>query len=242
MIANTKRCVPLLATLGNLWAGALSCVLAVEGIWELSALLIIFAVLFDSVDGALARRLKVTSDFGGQLDSLADMVSFGIAPALLVGAMIPEGFRGPGWALVLTFPVCSAWRLARFNVLHQGAEVAHADFDGLPTTGAGGAVAALVLTVVELSGDGAGAILHLLPWLLVVLSFLMVSQFPYRHVGTVIARLPLPVTLLWSALLILAAVVWRYELVLLVVFWSYVFSGPAILMREKIIPSHQVHP
>ncbi|MCK4374424.1 MAG: hypothetical protein KAX19_03815, partial [Candidatus Brocadiae bacterium] len=132
-------------------------------------------------------------------------------------------------------------RLARFNVRHQTAGVVHADFDGLPTTGAGGAVAAWVLVGLGLSESGLSPSLLLLPWLLPILSLLMVSQFPYRHVGSVIARLPLPVTLLWSALLILAAVLWRYELVLLVVFWGYAFSGPAILMREKLIASHQVH-
>ena len=241
MIDDKKQYVPSFATLGNLCAGVFSCALAVEGAPGLSALLIVLAVLFDSVDGALARKLGVTSDFGGQLDSLADMVSFGVAPALLVGVMLPEELKLLGWGLVLVFPMCSAWRLARFNV-RQVSDGPHGDFTGLPTTGAGGAVAALVLVCLSLSEGGINLGLHLLPWLLLVLSFLMVSQFPYKHVGTVLALLPLPLKLLWSALLILAAVVWRYELVLTVVFWSYVFSGPAILMREKIIPSHQAQP
>jgi len=234
--------MPSVATVTNLCCGVVACAFAVEGLAELGALMIVLAVLFDSVDGALARKLDVASDFGMELDSLADVISFGIAPAMLVGTLISAEFELFGWGLALLFPVCSAWRLARFNVESRSDLDSHADFSGLPTTGAGGAVAAVVLVHAGLAEHGMGVFINLLPCLMVLLAVLMLSRLPYRHIGPILSRMPLPMAMLWSAMLILGAIVWRYELVLAGVFWAYVLSGPAEAVKEKIMASHHARP
>ena len=219
-----------------------ACAFAVEGAGGLGALMIILAVLLDSVDGALARKLDVASDFGGQLDSLADVISFGVAPAIVVGTLLPGEFEFLGWGIVTLFPVCSAWRLARFNVQAQPAGMEHADFTGLPTTGAGGAAAAAVLVHLSLAEKGFMLGVSALPPFLVLLAFLMVSRFPYKHIGSLLSRLPLTVALAWFAVLMVAALLWHYEIIFAVVFWGYALSGPAATVGEKIMASHQAGP
>jgi len=220
--------MPSVATLGNLVAGIMACGLAVEGYPVGAAFSIVLAVVLDYLDGSLARRLGVSSDFGRELDSLADMVSFGVAPAILVGSVMPEGpnFLWVRWTLIACFPLCAAWRLARFAVPKLGESCGHGAFSGLPSTGAGGAAAAAVLLYVGLAPEGYGAAVHLLPGLMVLLGFLMISEFPYTHMGTVVGRLPRPVAVCATLVLGLICMLWRYELVLGVLFWSYVLSGP----------------
>ncbi len=234
--------MPSLTTCTNLGAGVFACAFAVEGAVGLGALMIIVAVLLDSVDGALARRLDVASDFGGHLDSLADVISFGVAPAVVVGVLVPEEFEFLGWGLVTLFPVCSAWRLARFNVQSQPSGMEHADFTGLPTTGAGGAAAAAVLVHLSLADQGFTLGVSALPPFLLLLAFLMVSRFPYKHIGSLLSRIPLSIALMWCAVLMAAALLWHHEVIFAVVFWAYALSGPAATVGEKIMASHQAGP
>lgn len=236
-----KKFVPAGASLGNLGAGVLSCGLAIEGMPGIAALLVIAAVVLDSADGALARKFNVSSDFGVQLDSLADVISFGVAPAVLVGTLVMPRFQLIGWGLVVFFPLCGAWRLARYNV-DSGSSNIEAEFCGLPTTGAGGAAATAVLIHLQLPASVSTLGLNLLPAVVLVLAFLMVSHFPYRHMGALMKELPRGLAVAWVALLALAAVLWHYEFVLGVVFWGYVLSGPAITAREKIVAFHRARP
>lgn len=128
-------------TLLNLACGTVAIVLALEGQWQWSVYLLLIAVLFDFMDGFAARLLKATSETGKQLDSLADMVSFGVLPAIFIYAIFKQQFivAGAGlyppalqWLMlisVLMVPVLSAIRLARFNLEDSG----FAFFHGLPT-------------------------------------------------------------------------------------------------------------
>ena len=115
-------------------------------------------MVFDALDGRLARFTRHTTDFGGQLDSLADVISFGAAPAFLAlqvfrtasGTTTPatcsrRSSPGSIWAIGALYLSCAAIRLARFNVSNEHGEQHHFSFLGLPSPGAGGAVAALVL-------------------------------------------------------------------------------------------------
>ncbi len=109
------RLFPNLLTLVGLCAGLSSIRYALYGKWETAVILIIIAASIDGLDGRLARMLHSTSNFGAYLDSLCDLVNFGVAPALTLYLWKTGEARGFGWAFVLLFVVCAALRLARFN-------------------------------------------------------------------------------------------------------------------------------
>ena len=166
-----------------------------------AAYLIFFAMVFDALDGRLARYTRHTTDFGGQLDSLADVVSFGVAPAFLTLQLFK--FEHPGdllpmfsrlvWAIGALYMSCAAMRLARFNVSNEHGEQAHFSFLGLPSPGAGGAIAGWVLLQQELRHDPwhghlqstanflASACTWLLPALVLITGLLMISNIRYGH-------------------------------------------------------------
>lgn len=154
--------------------------------------LILAAVIFDSLDGRLARMGGRTSLFGAEFDSLADVVSFGMAPALMVFFLILapreeyQWFRELGWMIAFVYLLCGAVRLARFNVitnplLHRSETESHKDFVGLPIPAAAGTVASLVLLLLNMSRN-AKELRQLtlgLPLILILVSFLMVSTVRY---------------------------------------------------------------
>lgn len=168
-------------------AGLTALELYTEAVW-----CILLAVVFDSLDGRLARLGGRTSLFGAEFDSLADVVSFGVAPALMVFFLIlaPRGeyqwFRELGWFIAFIYLLCGAVRLARFNVitnplLHRAEAESNKDFVGLPIPAAAGTVASLVLLLIALAErerDLRQWSLGL-PFLLMLVSFLMVSTIRY---------------------------------------------------------------
>jgi CDP-diacylglycerol--serine O-phosphatidyltransferase len=210
--------LPSLATLGNAVCGfgaIYVAAMAVAGIdgglgplvyrdpltrwWALhpfvaASYLIFAAMVFDALDGRLARFTRHTTDFGGQLDSLADVVSFGAAPAFI--ALMVFKLEGPDlssniisrlvWAIGALYFSCAALRLARFNVSNEHGEQHHYSFLGLPSPGAGGAVAAFILMQQDLRANSMRTLADLCVWLLplVVLGtgLLMVSGIRYPHV------------------------------------------------------------
>jgi len=162
-------------------------VLYTHAVW-----LILAAVIFDSLDGRLARMGGRTSLFGAEFDSLADVVSFGMAPALMVFFLILapreeyQWFREFGWLIAFIYLLCGAVRLARFNVitnplLHRTESESHKDFVGLPIPAAAGTVASLVLLLLNMAAN-AKELRQLtlgLPMILILVSFLMVSTVRY---------------------------------------------------------------
>ena len=110
------RLLPNLVTMLGLCAGLTSIRFVMAGRFELAAGLIILAAVLDALDGRLARRLKATSEFGGELDSLADFLNFGVAPGILVFEYMLNDTRAIGWIFVLLYVSCCCLRLARFNV------------------------------------------------------------------------------------------------------------------------------
>lgn len=110
------RLIPNMLTLAGLCCGLTAVRFAMVGKWELSVTMILIAAAIDGVDGAVARMLKATSDFGAQLDSLADNISFGVAPALIMHLWVLHQVKAIGWSVALFYVVCCALRLARFNV------------------------------------------------------------------------------------------------------------------------------
>jgi CDP-diacylglycerol--serine O-phosphatidyltransferase len=147
-----------------------------------AALAIFFAVFFDAFDGRVARMTKTQSEFGVELDSLADVLSFGAAPALLVykWALAPLGFAG--LFVSFAFAACGALRLARFNVLaHRGDKASHRFFVGLPIPLAAGSIVSLVIAHYRAFGSMTDPATRV-PIAIVVglLAFLMVSTIRYR--------------------------------------------------------------
>lgn len=159
---------------------------------------ILLAVVFDSLDGRLARWGGRTSLFGAEFDSLADVVSFGVAPALMVFFLILapredyQWFRELGWFIAFIYLLCGAVRLARFNVitnplLHRAETESTKDFIGLPIPAAAGTVASLVLLLVHLAKNDRELrqLTITLPLLLVLVAFLMVSSVRYPSFKTI---------------------------------------------------------
>jgi CDP-diacylglycerol--serine O-phosphatidyltransferase len=174
--------LPNLFTVSSIFCGFYACTLVSAGEshpdrYYQAALSILFAIFFDAFDGRVARLTKTQSEFGMQLDSLADVISFGVAPALLLykWALQPLGF----WGLLLAFlfTACGALRLARFNVLTNRHKGAAAFFIGLPIPLAAGTVISLVI-----ANGRHGSPMPALPMAAVALglSYLMVSNVRYR--------------------------------------------------------------
>ena len=133
------KLVPSTLTLLGLCSGATAIRFAVEQEWRTAVLAVVGAMIFDMLDGRAARMLGADSRFGAQLDSLADLVSFGLAPALILYSWTLSQLTQTGWIAALAFCACSAIRLARFNVesvRDEGATRAHPYFTGLPTPAA----------------------------------------------------------------------------------------------------------
>ncbi len=158
-----------------------------------AAYLLILAMIFDALDGRLARWTRHTTDFGGQLDSMADVISFGAAPAMIALALFkseidysPLFITRLVWASGAIYVSCAAIRLARFNVSNEHGEQSHMSFLGLPSPGAGSAIIGLVLIQQELAIQGFSTLSHitavyLLPPLLLASGLLMVSSIRYSH-------------------------------------------------------------
>ena len=180
--------------------------------------LIFLAMLFDTIDGHVARIARVTSDFGGQLDSLCDVVSFGVAPAILLVKMCPEFtsvHREAIWSIAALFACCVALRLARFNVETDEADD-HSRFSGLPSPAAAAVIASAAFLSYSLRNEinydnFAGYdwwLQTVLPLFSLGLALLMVSRIPYPHVVGQLLRgqrsLPHVVGILVAAMVILS--------------------------------------
>jgi len=231
--------LPSLATLGNAVSGFASMYVSTldtgsrDPVAEyfagrhflVAAYLIFLSMVFDALDGRLARIARHTTDFGGQLDSLADAVSFGAAPAFLVLQLFHANHNDFSpllgrlvWAMGALYVSCALLRLARFNVSNEHGEQHHFSFLGLPSPGAAGAVAALVLMQQDLAEHGATSVSDLCVWLLplVVLGtgLLMVSAIRYPHLVNRYLRGKRSIRRLVAVLIALLAllVVHRYAL------------------------------
>jgi CDP-diacylglycerol--serine O-phosphatidyltransferase len=160
--------------------------------YTVAAYLIFIAMIADMLDGRLARMSQSTSSFGGQLDSLCDVISFGVAPAfvmlrLLISKLSIDQFTDDSfkvrfiWLSALAYVTCAVIRLARFNVENVESESDHMRFTGLPSPAAAGAVMSLIMFYQE-TAPGMTIILVALPFLALGVAILMVSRVEYDHV------------------------------------------------------------
>jgi len=210
-----------------------------------AAYLIFVAMIFDALDGRLARFARHTTDFGGQLDSLADVVSFGAAPAFIALQLfrvevpdVPIVLSRAIWAIGALYFSCAAIRLARFNVSNEHGEQHHFSFFGLPSPGAGGAVAAWILMQQDLRQAGFNALaqscLFVLPLIVLGTGLLMVSDIRYPHVVNRYMRGKRSVArLLLVVALILMLIVW-HEYTIAIGTVVYAFYGFVLWIMSRI--------
>ena len=130
--------IPNLITLMSLIAGISSIKFSIQNNWKLAVLMIMLAAFFDFFDGWMARKLKKSSQFGAELDSLSDFISFGLAPSLLINLCFTHELGRIGWVISLFYIVCAALRLARFNIenMKEQSKV----FYGIPSPAAAGVI------------------------------------------------------------------------------------------------------
>jgi CDP-diacylglycerol--serine O-phosphatidyltransferase len=177
---SISKVIPSALTLLGLCSGATAIKFALMQDWKSAVIAIFCAMIFDMMDGQAARWLGADSRFGGQLDSLADLVSFGLAPAIVVYSWSLSQMRNAGWIAALIFCICSACRLARFNIeaaRDEGATQSHPYFTGLPTPGAAGVLLLPLLLSFEFPEISFREPLFSLG-LIALTSILMVSRVP----------------------------------------------------------------
>jgi CDP-diacylglycerol--serine O-phosphatidyltransferase len=241
---RTVALLPTLITLGNGVCG-LAAIFAIgtgldteaERHFTRAAWLILGAMVFDALDGFVARMTRTASAFGAQLDSLCDLITFGVAPGFLVFAVTrgADGFwERPIQVACILYALCALIRLARFTVETTPDESSHREFAGLPSPAAAGVLAAAVLPSRVLPQAVVDLVHPALPGLTLAMAVLMVSRIKYAHVINRLLRGRRPfVTLVELALLAALGVIFR-EFVLFLAFFGYAASGPVLWMRKRL--------
>lgn len=187
-----NRIIPSLFTIGNLFLGIIAMILAYENKPQYAAIMVIISMLLDGLDGRIARLLNTQSDFGKELDSLSDVISFGVAPAFIMYVAVLNDYGYFGWVVTALFPIAGALRLARFNV-NPGIP---GYFIGLPITAAGGVLATLSLYYETFNAS-------VLIVSMIFLSYLMVSNIKYPN----FKKVGVPKTFYWLTPLLIILII-----------------------------------
>jgi len=211
--------LPNSLTITGMFFGFLSIITSMNGDFERASWYILIAMLFDAMDGWVARMTKTTSRFGLELDSLSDAISFGVAPALMVYIWSINSFGKLGSMGAFLFAACGALRLARFNVQMVGSEKKW--FTGLPIPGAAGLLASYVLFHHEIFGPKSTGDVPLLI-MVYVSALLMISRIKFHSIKELNIRDRRPFWMLPIALGILYAVAMNPPVVLFAICLGYV--------------------
>jgi len=241
---KTRYLLPNILTLAGVCLGISSIKFSIDGNFSLAVTLILFAAILDALDGRIARLIKGTSEFGKELDSLTDFVSFGIAPAFILYFWELNNYGKLGWAITLIYSVCCVLRLARFNLtkIEDNAEWKNNFFEGIPSP-AGGLLVLMPL-IYELTNLNFGIeIKQLTPYLTVLVAILLVSKIPTLSLKKIIISPRATVFLLLGAGIVVIALLF-YTLESLLIFGiSYIISIPVSIIiyrkhnkkKEKIL-------
>ena len=255
--------LPSLITILNGVCGFAAIILASKGAFEMAGYMVLLAMIADMLDGRLARMSQSTSSFGGQLDSLCDIISFGVAPAFLMLEVLQEyklaGFVELNitfasflqrfiWLAAAAYISCAAIRLARFNVENEEDESVHMSFIGLPTPAAAGVVVSLIIfhqeiILPELSANDTpaylgfcqNAIIYALPFLVLGVAVLMVSRIRYPHIINQSIKGQKPFAHLIWLLLGLGVVAWNIQVALVLIFCGFAASSFVKWFYYKVI-------
>ena len=252
--------LPSLITILNGICGFASIVFAGKGMFAMAGYMLLLAMIADMLDGRVARMSKSTSSFGGQLDSLCDMVSFAVAPAFLMlkvldvkladlsqlssaSANFLERFI---WLAAAAYISCAAIRLARFNVENEEDESTHMSFVGLPSPAAAGVIVSLVIfhqeTLPILADKNSSAymvsdniLIYALPFAIMATALLMVSRIRYPHIVNQYIKGKKPFAHFIRILLALGLIIWNRQAALVLVFCGFAVSGFAKWFYYKTI-------
>jgi CDP-diacylglycerol--serine O-phosphatidyltransferase len=261
--------IPTLCTLGNLIAGFAAIHYAAKDpdvrlLWGWTPLtfagaLVFLGMFLDAVDGSLARLTRSSSEIGAQLDSLADVLTFGVAPAFMTIRLVSIHLADAGWIIgpeadnvfgkiiwsaAAVYVCCAALRLARFNVEMDNNPINdHSLFRGLPSPGAAGCVTSLVILhqhylVIKFGGDVPAAFVKGaalgIPLVMLLCALGMVSAIPYIHFANRYFRGPKNFAYIVRLVVILALCIWLFQETLAVGFTVYALSGPIWLLLHRL--------
>jgi len=258
----TLAVLPTMLTLGNGVCGLASIAVttSISLTWTpqeqlfVGGLLIFGGMLFDALDGSAARMTGSNSEFGAQLDSLCDAITFGAAPAVIVwrfSELLPHRLS---WAIGVIFALCVLMRLARFNV-ETAEDDSHEGFDGLPSPAAAGTLAAFAIATPHLESLthenyresvrtaaqwGLTTCEYFVPALAVVLAYLMVSRFQYPHVLQQWVSGRRSPNQIGKAIFLLAGVFLLHELALPLAFCIFAFQSPLKQWRTRWLGTHDI--
>ena len=231
---KTRYLLPNILTLGGVCLGISSIKFSIDGNFNLAVILILFAAILDALDGRIARLIKGTSEFGKELDSLTDFVSFGIAPVLILYFWELNNYGKLGWAIALIYSVCCVLRLARFNLtkIEAQQEWKNNFFEGIPSP-AGGLLILMPL-IYELSDLNFNYdIKNLTPFLTIFVALLLVSKIPTLSLKKISTSSKTTIFLLLTVgVIFIALLFYTFEALL---FFSviYFFSIPISILIFK---------
>ena len=231
---KTRYLLPNILTIGGVCLGISSIKFSIDGNYSLAVTLILFAAILDALDGRIARLIKATSEFGKELDSLTDFVSFGIAPVFVLYFWELNKYGKLGWAITLIYSVCCVLRLARFNLtkIYEAQEWKNNFFEGIPSP-AGGLLILMPL-IYELTNLNFGLnIKSATPYLTVIVAILLVSKVPTLALKKISISPKTTVFLLLTIGIIFIALLF-YTLETLLIFGVfYVISIPVSIIIYK---------
>jgi len=244
-IRRSLSIVPSLFTIGNIFCGYYSIIWTLRGNWDRAAILIGIGYILDGLDGRIARLTKTSSEFGVQLDSLADVITFGVAPGILAFSFFfgkIEGLDGEtanhvlqlGFLATLAFVVCGALRLARFNVQSKRPVDANTKryFVGLPIPMGAGMIASIVhffKTPTQMIGSAL-----LWGFLILLIAFLMISTVRYFSFKEFDIRKAKPSLALAATAMLIGLIIFYSEEMLLAMATIYVSSGPIAKLFQVV--------
>ncbi len=232
---KTRYLLPNILTLGGVCLGISSIKFSIDGNFSLAVTLILLSAILDALDGRVARLINATSDFGKELDSLTDFVSFGIAPVLILYFWNLNTYGKLGWAIALIYSVCCVLRLARFNLtkIENQQEWKNNFFEGIPSP-AGGLIILMPL-IYELTDINLDLnIRSLTPFLTIFIALLLVSKIPTPSLKKISISSKTTVFLLLAiGIIFIALLFYTFETLLILCFF-YILSIPiSILIFKK---------
>ncbi|MDB4470763.1 CDP-diacylglycerol--serine O-phosphatidyltransferase [Deltaproteobacteria bacterium] len=224
--------LPNLITSASMFAGFYVIIASTDGNFVSAAWFILLSAILDGLDGKVARMTGTTSKFGVELDSLADVIAFGVAPGVLMYTWALKPFGKLGWLAAFLYVVCGALRLARFNV--QVETVESKRFIGLPIPAAACIVSTCVLLFYELGGTGTIKKVSVV-MLVFFLAYLMISNVKYLSLKDPDLFKRQPFMMLVAAIIILMVIVAKPEVMLFIIGMVYMVSGPVgyLFNRKK---------
>ncbi len=214
-----------------LFAAFYSIVAAMQGLFNRAAIVIYIAMIFDGLDGRIARLTNTQSDFGAQYDSLSDIIGFGLAPALIAYSLVLDNFGRIGWLVSFCYTVATALRLAKFNTTNALMDKKY--FYGLPCPAAAGFIVSCTWGLKDILN------INILSWILLLAvslsTLLMVSNIKYRNFKEFNIKGKVSFFIIILMILLLVVLVWNPPFVLLISFTLYVLSGILSFIKQILI-------